>query len=103
MRKSLSRFFIIFLTFFSLSTSIAQSIQDLYQEGAKAYEAKDYELFKQKMFSIDSQAGLLGEPTQGVFVNGSFHYITNSPWAAYDQDGNFNPKSESLIIGLIND
>lgn len=48
---------------------------------------------------IISQAGVLGEPTQGVFVNGQFHYISNSPWGAYDKDGNFNPSSENLIIG----
>jgi hypothetical protein len=48
---------------------------------------------------VISQAGVLGEPTQGVFVNGTFLYITNSPWAAYDKDGNFNPTTDKLVIG----
>ncbi len=51
---------------------------------------------------IISQAGVLGEPTQGVFVNDQFFYITNSPWGAYDKDGNFNPSAQNLIIGTIN-
>lgn len=46
-----------------------------------------------------SQAGVLGEPTQGVFVDETFFYITNSPWGAYDADGNFNPQEETTIIG----
>lgn len=48
-----------------------------------------------------AQGGSLGEPTQGVWINESLFYIMNSPWNAYDQDGNFNPESESLIIGVI--
>ncbi|MEQ6166487.1 hypothetical protein AAOE16_04780 [Ekhidna sp. MALMAid0563] len=47
------------------------------------------------------QAGSLGEPTQGTWINGSLHFIMNSPWGAYDQDGNFNPEGESVIIGVI--
>ncbi|MEM7298322.1 MAG: hypothetical protein AAF391_08660, partial [Bacteroidota bacterium] len=49
-----------------------------------------------------SQAGVLGEPTQGVFVDETFFYISNSPWAAYDADGNFSPQQESTIIGQSN-
>lgn len=47
------------------------------------------------------QAGQLGEPTQGVWINDDLHFIMNSPWGAYDQDGNFNPESESVIIGVL--
>lgn len=47
---------------------------------------------------VISQAGILGEPTQGVFVNGELYYISNSPWADYDKEGNFNPSSDKLII-----
>ena len=50
---------------------------------------------------ILSQAHILGEPTQGVWVEDQFHYITNSPWGAYDLDGNFAPDEEDLIIGII--
>ncbi|SNT25625.1 hypothetical protein SAMN05421640_2985 [Ekhidna lutea] len=48
-----------------------------------------------------AQAGDLGEPTQGVWIDGKLHIIVNSPWAAYDQDGNFEPEGESVIIGVI--
>lgn len=49
--------------------------------------------------TVKAQAGMLGEPTQGVWVKDELHFISNSPWAAYDQDGNFNPASGSIIIG----
>ncbi|WP_424961629.1 TPR end-of-group domain-containing protein [Ekhidna sp.] len=48
-----------------------------------------------------AQGGVLGEPTQGVWIDGSLHFIMNSPWGAYDQDGNFNPESKSVNIGVI--
>lgn len=48
-----------------------------------------------------AQGGILGEPTQGVWLNESLHFIMNSPWGAYDRDGNFNPESESVVIGVI--
>ncbi|MEQ8904587.1 hypothetical protein [Ekhidna sp.] len=48
-----------------------------------------------------AQGGVLGEPTQGVWLEGQLHFIMNSPWGAYDRDGNFNPEGESVIIGVI--
>lgn len=48
-----------------------------------------------------AQGGTLGEPTQGVWVNGTFHFIMNSPWGAYDRDENFNPSGNQLTIGII--
>ncbi|WP_420575586.1 TPR end-of-group domain-containing protein [Ekhidna sp.] len=47
------------------------------------------------------QAGALGEPTQGVWINSSLHFIMNSPWGGYDQDGNFTPDGEPIIIGIL--
>lgn len=49
---------------------------------------------------VISQGGLLGEPTQGAFVNRRFYYLANSPWGAYDKNGQFNPKEKQLIIGI---
>lgn len=49
--------------------------------------------------SVVAQAGVLGEPTQGVFIGHTFYYIANSPWSSYDQDGNFNASENSIIIG----
>ena len=54
-----------------------------------------------KSKEILSQADVLGEPTQGVWVKDEFHYITNSPWGSYDRDNNFSPKADFLIIGAI--
>lgn len=50
---------------------------------------------------LRAQGGTLGEPTQGVWVNGTFHFIMNSPWGAYDRDENFNPPGDQLTIGII--
>ncbi|GAB4230947.1 MAG: hypothetical protein Tsb0034_03050 [Ekhidna sp.] len=50
---------------------------------------------------IVAQGGILGEPTQGVYVGNKFCFIANSPWAAYDREGNFNPPAEKIILGLI--
>ncbi|MEP1032842.1 hypothetical protein [Ekhidna sp.] len=47
------------------------------------------------------QGGQLGEPTQGTWVGSRLFYIVNSPWGAYDRDGNFNPDGNNLIIGII--
>ncbi|WP_420318360.1 TPR end-of-group domain-containing protein [Ekhidna sp.] len=51
--------------------------------------------------NILAQGGSLGEPTQGVWIDGQLHFIANSPWGAYDQDGNFNPEGETVVIGII--
>ncbi|WP_462248311.1 NHL repeat-containing protein [Ekhidna sp.] len=50
---------------------------------------------------VIAQGGQLGEPTQGVWLNGEFYFIMNSPWGAYDRDGNFEPSVEKLNIGVI--
>ncbi len=50
---------------------------------------------------VVSQADILGEPTQGVWIQEKFYYISNSPWASYDPDGNFTPSEKNLIIGVI--
>ncbi|WP_436517142.1 TPR end-of-group domain-containing protein [Ekhidna sp. To15] len=47
------------------------------------------------------QAGTLGEPTQGVWIKDKFYFIMNSPWGAYDKDGNFSPDGDKIIIGII--
>lgn len=52
--------------------------------------------------TIKAQAGTLGEPTQGVWVKDELHFISNSPWGAYDQDGNFNPSYNFIVIGKMN-
>lgn len=49
MRKTLYLLFIISTLF-----SSAQSLRELYQEGVKAYEQENFELFKEKMFAIDT-------------------------------------------------
>lgn len=49
---------------------------------------------------IITQAGDLGEPTQGVWIKEQFHFIMNSPWGAYDQDTNFEPSGDNIIIGI---
>ena len=73
--------------------------------GTKPNRVVKYKLSKDESAIIDkeilSQADVLGEPTQGVWIKDEFHYITNSPWGAYDQDGNFAPTKEDLIIGII--
>ena len=51
--------------------------------------------------NVLAQGGSLGEPTQGVWIDGQLHFIANSPWGAYDQDGNFNPEGETVVIGII--
>lgn len=48
-----------------------------------------------------AQSGVLGEPTQGVWVGEKLHFIMNSPWGTYDREGNFSPEGENLIIGII--
>ncbi|WP_370090467.1 hypothetical protein [Ekhidna sp.] len=48
---------------------------------------------------IIAQGGLLGEPTQGTWIDGTLYYIVNSPWGAYDRDGNFAPSGENIILG----
>lgn len=50
---------------------------------------------------ILGQGGKLGEPTQGVWLKDKFYFIMNSPWGAYDKDGNFNPEGENIIIGIL--
>lgn len=50
---------------------------------------------------IRVQGGILGEPTQGVIVDDSFYFISNSPWNAYDQAGNFNPTGNQVFISRI--
>lgn len=50
---------------------------------------------------IVAQSGLLGEPTQGTLVDGKLLYIVNSPWPAYDQEGNFNPEKNDIVIGTV--
>ncbi|MEQ9008498.1 MAG: hypothetical protein RLP12_11475, partial [Ekhidna sp.] len=49
MRKTI--YLLFTLTTFSCS---AQSLSEIYQEGLKAYEEKNYEGFKEKMFTIDT-------------------------------------------------
>ncbi|MEP1094784.1 MAG: hypothetical protein ABJG78_06715 [Cyclobacteriaceae bacterium] len=51
--------------------------------------------------TVNAQAGVLGEPTQGTLVNGQLFYIANSPWGAYDREGNFSPSDGPAIIGKI--
>lgn len=48
-----------------------------------------------------AQGGALGEPTQGVWMGGDLYFISNSPWGAYDRDGNFGPDGKVLKIGII--
>lgn len=50
---------------------------------------------------VIAQGGLLDEPTQGTWIDGTLYYIVNSPWGAYDRDGNFNPSGENIILGKI--
>ncbi len=50
---------------------------------------------------IIGQGGKLGEPTQGVWKKDKFHFIMNSPWGAYDKDGNFSPEGDKIAIGII--
>ncbi|MEO9868878.1 TPR end-of-group domain-containing protein [Ekhidna sp.] len=73
--------------------------------GTKPNRVVQYELSENGDSIINkiilAQAGALGEPTQGTWVEGVFHYIVNSPWAAYDRDGSFNPQEEHIIIGKI--
>ncbi len=73
--------------------------------GTKPNRVVKYLLSKDEAAIIEkeiiSQADVLGEPTQGVWVQDQFHYITNSPWGAYDEDGNFDPSDSDLIIGII--
>ncbi|MEQ9466377.1 MAG: hypothetical protein RLN88_03145 [Ekhidna sp.] len=49
MRKNLYSLFVL-----CSILSYSQSLRDIYQEGMNAYEEKNYELFKQKMFTIDT-------------------------------------------------
>lgn len=51
--------------------------------------------------TINAQAGVLGEPTQGTIIDGQLYYIANSPWGAYDREGNFSPDKKSVVIGAI--
>lgn len=48
-----------------------------------------------------AQAGELGEPTQGVWIKNDFHFIMNSPWGDYNQEGEFIPKTNTLLIGIV--
>jgi len=50
---------------------------------------------------VEAQAGVLGEPTQGTIIDGQLFFIANSPWGAYDREGNFSPSDGSAIIGKI--
>ncbi len=50
---------------------------------------------------VIAQGGSLGEPTQGVWKGDDFHFIMNSPWGAYDRDGNFDPIVDKLNIGIV--
>ncbi|MEP5612034.1 MAG: hypothetical protein ABJP45_07275 [Cyclobacteriaceae bacterium] len=49
--------------------------------------------------AVEAQAGVLGEPTQGTIIDGQLFFIANSPWAAYDREGNFSPGNGPAIIG----
>jgi sugar lactone lactonase YvrE len=49
-----------------------------------------------------TQGGILGEPTQGCFVDDNFYFIANSPWGAYDREGNFTTDEETIVIGILN-
>ncbi len=50
---------------------------------------------------VVAQAGVLGEPTQGTFVDNKLYFISNSPWPSYDREGNFNPDKKSIVIGAV--
>lgn len=71
--------------------------------GTKPNRIVSYDLSENGMSIIGkevrAQAGTLGEPTQGVFIQNKFQFISNSPWLSYDQDGNFTPPQDPLIIG----
>lgn len=73
--------------------------------GTKPNRVVKYELSKdgKKIISkiVLAQGGKLGEPTQGVWIEGRFHFIMNSPWGSYDRDDNFNPEGTNLKIGII--
>ncbi len=73
--------------------------------GTKPNRVVRYQLNKEgtaiQSKEIIAQSGILGEPTQGTIIDGEFYYIANSPWAAYDREGNFKPGDESTIIGKL--
>lgn len=73
--------------------------------GTKPNRVVRYELSKDGKRIVGkeviAQGGSLGEPTQGVWRDGEFYFIMNSPWGAYDRDGNFTPTVENLNIGII--
>lgn len=74
------------------------------QNGVKPFRVSQFALNEtgvsiENFKYIDLAREELGEPTLGVIVEDELYYIANSPWGAYDKEGNFN--SESLKPNII--
>jgi hypothetical protein len=44
--------------------------------------------------TIERATPMLGDPTHGVLISGSFYYIANSGWSELDDHGNVNASSK---------
>lgn len=97
-------------------TSLLKGIDGLYfykntliavHRGTKPYRIVQYFLSEnglnvQYEDVINRGGESLGEPTLGQIKDGYFYYLANSPWTAYDDDGNFVPsRTKSIEIRRI--
>lgn len=74
------------------------------QNGVKPFRITELTLNKggnliQSFEYIDRGRPELGEPTLGVIEGDELYYIANSPWGAYDKEGNFS--TEGLKSNII--
>jgi DNA-binding beta-propeller fold protein YncE len=96
------------------ATSILKGIDGLYfyensliaiHNGTKPFKVCRYFLDStglkiKKMEYIDKNRVEMNEPTTGVIVGKYFYYLANSPWGAYDKQGNFSSTTSGNAIIL---
>jgi hypothetical protein len=96
------------------ATSILKGIDGLYvyensliaiHNGTKPFKVCRYFLDStglkiKKMEYIDKNRTEMNEPTTGVIVGKYFYYLANSPWGAYDKQGNFSSTTAGNAIIL---
>lgn len=94
--------------------SILKGIDGLYfyrnsliaiHNGTQPYKVCRYFLDKEgkwvtKVVYIDNHRPELDQPTKGVVIGRHFYYLANSPWNAYDKQGNFSPPKDSRALIL---
>ncbi|MEM7574967.1 MAG: hypothetical protein AAF433_18825 [Bacteroidota bacterium] len=62
--------------------------------GLRPFQLTAYELSREgktiiSFAYLDKALAEMGEPTLGVITADEFYYLANSPWGAYDREGNF--------------